>query len=152
MPLDSKRKGDIQVIVGATIAVLLVGFFIFGAMMMTSGGESSPTCGQLNIGLASDVRNTLDNGPYFQTGGGRCGFTLALDNGDIVAYKAVQPSGCTAKWKFDHFDCSGRRIAASRLAKYPVSIQTHHGVDTVVVNLGTPAPSTTARPATPTSG
>ena len=143
MPLDSKRKGDIQVIVGASIAVLLVGFFIFGAMMMTSGGESSPTCGQLNIGLASDVRNTLDNGPYFQTGGGRCGFTLALDNGDIVAYKAVQPSGCTAKWKFDHFDCSGRRIAASRLAKYPVSIQTHNGVDTVVVNLGTPAPSTT---------
>ena len=29
-------------------------------------------CGQLNIGLATDVRNTLDTqGPYFQTGGAR---------------------------------------------------------------------------------
>ncbi len=150
MPLDAKRKGDIKVIVGATVAVLLVGFFIFGAMMMTSRGGSGPTCGQLNIGLASDVRNTLNNGPYFQTGGGDCGFTLALDNGDIAAYKAVQPSGCTAQWKFDHWDCSGRRIAASDLAKYPVSIVTKNDVDTVVVDLRTP-PSTTTR-VTPTSG
>jgi hypothetical protein len=152
VPLDQKRKGDIKVIVGATVAVLLVGFFIFGAMMMTTGGGSGPTCGQLNIGLATDVRNTLDNGPYFQTGGGRCGFTLALANGDIVAYKVQQPSGCTAQWKFDHWDCSGRRIAVSRLAKYPVSIQTLHDVDTVVVNLGTAAPSTTTTaPSTPTT-
>ena len=69
MPLDPKRKGDIKVIVGATVAVLLIGFFIFGAMMMTTRGGSGPQCGQLNIGLASDVRNTLENGPYFQTGG-----------------------------------------------------------------------------------
>jgi hypothetical protein len=142
VPLDPKRKGDVKVIVGATVAVLLVGFFIFGAMMMTSGG-SGPTCGQLNIGLATGVRNTLENGPYFQTGGGRCGFTLALANDDIVAYKVLQPSGCTALWKFDHWECDGREIAATRLAQYPVSIQTEHGVDTVVVNLGTPAPSST---------
>lgn len=143
MPLDPKRMGDVKVIVGATVAVLLVGFFIFGAMMMTTGGGSSPTCVPLNIGLATDVRNTLENGPYFQTGGGRCGFTLALANGDIVAYKVVQPSGCTALWRFDHFECSGRRIAAARLAQYPVSIQTVNSVDTVVVNLGTPPTSTT---------
>ena len=143
MPLDPKRKGDVKVIVGATVAVLLVGSFIFGAMMMTTRGGSGPTCGQLNIGLATDVRNTLENGPYFQTGGGRCGFTLALTNDDIVAYKVLQPSGCTALWKFDHWECNGREIAPARLAQYPVSIQTEHGVDTVVVNLGTPAPSTT---------
>jgi len=142
VPFDAKRKGDVKVIVGATIAVLLVGFFIFGAMMVTTGG-GGPTCGQLNIGLATDVRNTLQNGPYFQTGGGRCGFTLALENDNIVAYKVDQPSGCVALWKFDHWECDGRRIAASRLAKYPVYIKTIHQVDTVVVNLGTPAPSST---------
>jgi hypothetical protein len=152
VPLDAKRKGDIKVIVGATIAVLFVGFFIFGAMMMTTGGGSGPTCPRLNIGLASDVRNTLNNGPYFQTGGGNCGFTLALDNGDIAAYKVQQPSGCTAQWKFDHWDCSGRRVAASSLAKYPVSIVTKNGVDTVVVDLRPPAPRTTTTRATPTSG
>jgi hypothetical protein len=143
VPLDPKRKGDAKVIIGATVAILLVGSFIFGAMMMTTRGGSGPTCGQLNIGLATDVRNTLGSGPYFQTGGGRCGFTLALANGDIVAYKVSQPSGCTALWKFDHFECDGRKIAPARLAQYPVSIQTEHGVDTVIVNLGTPAPSTT---------
>ena len=142
MPLDPKRKGDVKVIVGATIAVLLVGFFIFGAMMMTTGG-SSPTCGQLNVGSAAGIRDTLRNGPYFQSGGGRCGFFFALENDNIVAYKVEQPSGCTALWKFDHWECDGRRISPAKLAKYPLSIQTVNNVDTVVVNLGSPAPSTT---------
>lgn len=144
MPLDPKRKGDIKVIAGATVAVLLVGFFIVGAMIVTTRG-GSVQCPQLNIGLATGVRNNLDNGPYFQTGGGRCGFWLALENGDIVAYKAVQPSGCTAQLKLDHWSCGGRTVPASRLARYPVSIQTVNGVDAVIVNLSTDAPSTTAQ-------
>jgi hypothetical protein len=145
VPLDPKRKGDIKVIVGATVAVLLVGLFIFGAMLVTTRGGSGIQCGQLRIGLATDVRNNLENGPYFTTGGGRCSFWLALENGNIVAYKAEQPSGCTARWKFDHWDCSGRTIAARRLAQYPVSIPTLNGVDAVVVNLGTPEPSSTTQ-------
>jgi hypothetical protein len=151
VPLDPKRKGDVKVIVGATIAVLLVGFFIFGAMMMTTGGRSGPTCaGQLNIGLATGVRTNLEHGPYFQTGGGRCGFFLALENDNIVAYRVEQPSGCTALWKFDHWECDGRTISAARLAKFPVSIRTGTDGDSVVVNLGSPVPSstTTAAPST----
>ena len=143
VPLDPKRKGDVKVIAGATVAVLLVGFFIFGAMLMTTRGGSGPTCGQLNLGLATGVRNNLDHGPYFQTGGGRCGFFLALENDNIVAYRVEQPSGCTALWKFDRWECDGRPISARRLAQYPVSIQTGNDGDSVVVNLGTPAPSTT---------
>jgi hypothetical protein len=143
VPLDPKRKGDVKVIIGATVAVLLVGLFIFGALMMTTGGSGSTTCSsRLRIGLASGVRNNLDRGPYFQTGGGDCGFFFALENDDIVAYKVVQPSGCTAKWTFDHWECSGRRIAASRLAEYPVSIRTQNGVDTLFVNLAPPPTST----------
>lgn len=143
MPLDPKRKGDIKVIVGATVAVLLVGFFIFGAMIVTTRGGQGVQCGRLNIGLATDVRNNLNDGPYFQTGGGHCGFWLALDNAAIVAYKAEQPSGCTAQLKRDHWDCGGRTIPAQRLAQYPVSITTVNGVDAVIVNLGTPAPTST---------
>ena len=145
MPLDPKRKGDIKVIAGATVAVLLVGFFIVGAMIVTTRGGSGVQCGQLNIGAATGVRDNLGNGPYFQTGGGRCGFWLALENDDIVAYKAVQPSGCTAQLKLDHWSCGGRTVPASRLARYPVSLQTVKGVDAVIVNLGTAAPSTTAQ-------
>ena len=143
MPIDPKRAGDIKVLVGATIAVLLLGFFIAGAALVTTRGGGGIECGQLNIGLATDIRNTLESGPYPQTGGGSCTFWLALDNGNIVAYKAIQPSGCTAKWKFDHWVCGDLTKDAADLAQYPVSIQTTHGVDAVIVNLGTPATSTT---------
>ena len=142
MPIDPKRAGDIKVLVGATIAVLLLGFFIAGAALVTTRGGGGIECGQLNIGLATDIRNTLGGGPYPQTGGGSCTFWLALDNGDIVAYKAIQPSGCTAKWKLNHWVCGGATVDASSLAQYPVSIQTVHGVDVVIVNLGS-LPTTT---------
>ena len=138
MPSD-RRKGDIKVIVGATIAVLLVGFFIAGAALVTTRGGGGIECGQLDIGLASDIRNTLDGGgPYFVTGGADCGFWLALENGDIVAYQALQPSGCTLVLKLNHWDCGNRTIPVSDIIKYPLSIQTVHDEDAVIVNLGTP--------------
>jgi hypothetical protein len=143
VPIDFRRKSDIKLIAGATVAVLLVGFFIAGAMIVTTRGSSGPSCGQLDIGLASGVRSDIEHGPLFQTGGGDCGFWLALDNGDITAYRAIQPSGCTLDWQGDHWDCGGRTLTADELRQYPVSIQTRNGVDTVVVNLGTPAPSST---------
>jgi hypothetical protein len=143
LAFDPKRKGDIKIVVGATIAVLLVGFFIAGAALVTTRGQGGVECGQLNLGLASGVRAPLENGPYPQTGGGRCTFWLALDNGNIVAYKAIQPQGCTAKWKLDHWECGGNAIEASSLAQYPVSIRTLSGVDSVIVNLGSPEPSST---------
>jgi hypothetical protein len=143
VPIDFRRKGDLKLIIGATVAVLLVGFFVAGAMIVTTSGSGGPQCGQLNIGLASDIRNTLQHGPYFQTGGGDCGFWLALDNGDITTYKAIQPSGCTLEWKGDHWDCDGENLSPGQIDQYPLSIQTQKGVDVVIVNLGTPAPSTT---------
>jgi hypothetical protein len=140
--IDFRRKSDIKLVAGATVAVILVGLFIAGAMIVTTSGSSGPQCGQLNIGLASSVRSNLEHGPYFQTGGGDCGFWLALDNGDIAAYKAVQPAtGCTLDWKGDHWECDGTNAPVSDLAQYPVAIQTQDGVDVVMVNLGTPDPS-----------
>jgi hypothetical protein len=144
LPFDPKRKGDIKIVVGASIAVLLLGFFIAGAALVTTRGSKGIECShQLNIGLATDIRDTLAAGPYFQTGGGTCGFWLALDNGDIAAYKAVQPSGCTLKWLLDHWGCGDLTLPASSLAQYPLSIQTINGIDVAIVNLGAPIPSTT---------
>lgn len=143
MPIDPKRAGDIKVLVGATIAVLLLGFFVAGAALVTTRGNQGIQCGQLNIGLATGVRDNLGGGPYLQTGGGNCTFWLALDNGDIVAYRAIQPSGCTLQLRLDHWDCGGETVPTDTLAQYPVSIQTVHGVDAVIVNLGTPSTSTT---------
>jgi len=146
VPLDPKRKGDLKVIAGATVAVLLVGFFIFGAMMMTTGGGSGPTCGRLNIVLATGVRKNLEHGPYFQTGGGRCGFTLALENDNIVAYKVEQPDGCTLNVSREKFVCGDQPADLSTLAQYPVSIETIDDVDTVLVDLTDRPASTTAPP------
>jgi len=141
VPIDFSRKSDIKLLAGATVAVLLVGFFIAGAMIVTTRGGTGPQCGQLNIGSASAVRDSLTNGPYFQSGGGDCGFWLALDNDDIVAYKAIQPADCTLNWKLDHWECGGETVPNARLAQYPLNIRTQRGIDVVVVNLGTPQPS-----------
>jgi hypothetical protein len=151
---SSSRSSDIKLIVSATVAVLLVGFFIAGAALVATRGSGSVVCGQLNIGSASDVRQKLqDGGPYFQTGGANCGFWLALQDGDIVAYKVEQPDGCTLQLKRDGWKCGNRtKIDATTLAAYPVSIQTFNQTDAVIVDLLPPGVgSTTTSPPAPTT-
>jgi hypothetical protein len=147
-----RRSSDVKIIVGATIAVLLAGFFIAGAALVATRGGGNIVCNQLNVGSASDIRRTLQSGgPYFQTGGAGCGFWLALDDNDIVAYKVVQPSGCTLKLKRDHWECSGVTVAQADLVSYPVTIQSVHDVDAVIVDLrpAPAAPTTTAASSLP---
>jgi hypothetical protein len=135
------RASDVKLIVGATLAVLLAGFFIAGAALVATRGSGNIVCTELNIGAASDVRRTLQSGgPYFQTGGAGCGFWLALDDNDIAAYKVQQPSGCTLKLKRDHWECGDQVVAPSDLVSYPVSIKTVGDVDAVIVDLR-PAPA-----------
>ncbi|HEY5171800.1 MAG TPA: hypothetical protein VIK54_08755, partial [Acidimicrobiia bacterium] len=106
MASSRTRSADIKLIVGATVGVLLAGFLIAGAAFIATRSTGSVVCGQLNIGSATDVRQTLQNGgPYFQTGGAGCGFWLALADGDIVAYKVEQPQTCALKLKGDHWEC-----------------------------------------------
>lgn len=147
------RSSDIKLIASATVAVLLVGFFIAGAALIATRGSGSVVCGQLNIGSASDVRQKLqDGGPYFQTGGARCGFWLALQDGDIVAYKVEQPDGCTLQLKREGWKCGDvTRLDPSGLATYPVSIQTFGTTDAVIVDLVPPGLTSTTLPATTTT-
>jgi len=141
----ASRSGDIKLIVGATLAVLLVGFLIAGAALVATRGKGSLVCPELNIGAAADIRSTLENGgPVFQTGGAGCGFWLALVDNDIVAYKADQPQGCTLKLKRDHWECGGATVAEDTLAQYPVAVRTVSNIDAVFVDLRpNPVASTT---------
>ena len=141
----ASRASDIKLLLGATVGVLLVGGMIAGMALIATRGSKNIVCSQLNIGSASNVRNTLQTGgPYFQTGGAGCGFWLALDDNDIVAYKAEQPQkNCTLKLKRDHWECGGVPIETSELAQYPVAIQTLGQVDAVIVDLRSPPTPTT---------
>ena len=118
---------------------MFAGFLIAGGALVATRGGGNIVCNQLTVGDAGDLRSTLQNGgPYFQTGGASCGFWLAIDDNDIVAYKVKQPDGCTLKLKRDHWECGGATVAASDLAQYPVSFQKIDNKDAVIVDLRPP--------------
>ncbi len=147
MATARSRSADIKLLAGATIGVLLAGFLIAGAALIATRGSKNIVCPQLQAGDAAQVRKTLQSGgPYFNTGGADCGFWLALDNGNIVAYRSSQPSGCTLKLKRDHWDCGGQTVESSTLAQYPVSIQTRNNTDLVIVDLLPQATTSSSHP------
>ncbi len=153
MASSRARASDIKLLIGATVAVLLAGFFIAGAALVATRSSGNVVCGVLNIGSATDVRQTLQNGgPYFQTGGAGCGFWLALSDGDIVAYRVEQPQNCKLQLKRDHWDCGGQTVPAEGLATYPVSIVTVGQADSVVINLLPPGATTTTTSTTVATG
>jgi hypothetical protein len=150
LPTARARSSDVKLIVAATLAVLMAGFLIAGAALVATRGSKSLVCPELNIGAAADVRKTLQNGgPYFQTGGAACSFYLALDDGDIVAYKVKQSRGCTLLLKRDHWECGGEVVPASELDQYPVSIRTVADIDAVIVDLRPPLPGSTTTSSPP---
>ena len=149
---DRKRNADVKLMVGATVGVLLAGFLIIaGIYVAAAGGGKGVACGRYPVGTAADIRNDLETGgPFFQTGGSKCGFWLALDDGDVVAYRAIQPSGCTLDLKREKFKCGGKLVDVADLEQYPVSIITHDKIDTLIVDLtGLPVATTTSSSTTP---
>ncbi|HET9728366.1 MAG TPA: hypothetical protein VFR41_03045 [Acidimicrobiia bacterium] len=144
MPTARARPSDIKVLVGATLAVLMAGFLIAGGLLIATRGSKNIRCGQLNLGSATNIRQTLQSeGAELRSGGGSCSFWIALDQGDIVAYRVNQP-GCVLQLKDQgrRWECGGRTLQAADLTQYPVSIQRVGSVDSVVVDLG-PTTSTT---------
>jgi len=125
----------------------MAGFLIAGGALVATRGGKNVVCPQLNIGSVADIRRLLLNGgPVFQTGGASCGFWLALDDGDVVAYKVTQAAGtgtCSLKLKRDHWECGGRVVVPSDLAQYPVQTKTIDNIDAVIVDLRPPVPATT---------
>ena len=145
-----QRNADVKLIVVATIAVLLAGFVIGAGLFVAASSGGRVQCGRLPIGAADSIRDDLDHGPFFQTGGANCGFWMSLDEGDIVAYKVEQPDGCTLNVSREKFVCGDQPADLATLAQYPVSIETIDDVDTVLVDL-TDRPASTTAPPTSTS-
>jgi hypothetical protein len=144
-----QRNADVKLMLGATVAVLLAGLVIgAGIFVAADSGGDRVSCGRLPVGSADAVREEVERGPAFQTGGGSCGFWLALDEGDIVAYRVEQPSGCALKYERDHFECGGERVDAADLTQYPVSIETRDGTDTLIVDLANTEGSTASSSST----
>jgi hypothetical protein len=130
------RNADIKLIAASTLAVLVAGGLIALGVFTALRGGSGTACPELNLGLASDQLRRLENeGPQFRTGGGECSFWLALDDGDFVAYKVKQPSGCTLQLKRNDWECGGEAVSTESLAQYPVYIRTIEDADALVVDL-----------------
>jgi hypothetical protein len=142
VPSSRGRNSDIKLIVSATVAVLLAGFFIAGALFIATGGSKSTVCAPQNLGHLTDVRQDLvSQGPYFVTAGGGCGAWVALDQDNVVAYKTSQP-GCTLTLKRDGWHCGGRVVEASTLSQFPVRIQRVGQTDAVVIDFAPPTTTT----------
>jgi len=111
-----QRRSDIKLIAVAAFMVLAAGGLIAAGLLaaMHKGG-SAPSCGQLPLGSVDSIRSDLEPGaPVFRTGGGDCSFWLALDGGDIVAYKLKVPGrACTVTFHNDRFVCGGEPIDRS---------------------------------------
>jgi hypothetical protein len=131
-----QRNADLKLMLGAAVAIILAGSLIAIGFLVASNNDDRATCGRLPVGTADGVRSDLETGgPYFQTGGGGCGFYLALnDSGDIVAYAAKQPD-CTLRLERENFVCGNESVDVASLEKFPVSIEEHDKIDTVIVDL-----------------
>lgn len=104
------------------LAGLLVGALIF---LATGGAEGTPSPKPVYIGLESDLRTTLNQGPrlYFAHPFGGTGFWLDVEGGHLVALVARVPgtSSCTVAWKNlsrGYFDCHDRRLSSRQLDRY----------------------------------
>jgi hypothetical protein len=141
VPGRRQRNSDLKVMLGAATAVLLVGLFIAGALVMTTSGNEV-SCGRLAVGPIEEIYGDVEGGPAYIQGGGKCAAWVALEQGDIVAYKVRQPNGCQLLVEDGELQCAdGTRVAVDELEEFPVSIETRNDIDTVVVDLSPPLPA-----------
>jgi hypothetical protein len=147
-----QRNADVKLIVAATVAVLLAGFVIVVGLLVATGRGDRVSCGRLPVGAADAIREELEGGPFFQTGGADCSFWLSLEEGDIVAYKIDQRDSCSLNVDREVFVCDDLPVDVETLAQYPVTIETVDDLDTVVVDLTEqPNPSTATSTSTTTT-
>jgi hypothetical protein len=149
----SRRTDDVVVLAAAVVAVLLVGALITAVLWFGSRGSDNPTCGSLNIGSADGIRADLEReGASFYTGGGDCGFWLAIEDGEIVAYRVVQPGGCTLTLRSgQRWACDDESRDPDELARYDVSIENIDDIEAIIVDLTPGRSDTTSTTATSTT-
>jgi len=104
------------------LAALLVGALLF---LATGGAQGTPSRKPVYIGLETDLRHTLDQGPrlYFAHPFGGTGFWLDVEDRHLVALVARVPGtqSCTVAWKnlrCGYYDCHDRRLTGRQLDRY----------------------------------
>jgi hypothetical protein len=132
-----QRREDIRLILVSAFLVVAAGGLIAIGLVTAMGGGNSPTCPRLRLGAVDSIREQVqDGGPFFTTGGGECGFWVALEGNDVVAYKLHVPGrDCTVRFRNDRYTCGGETILSADLAQYPTSIETIDDIDTLFVDL-----------------
>ncbi len=149
--MDRKQKSQLKFLSAAVTAVLLVGFFVGGALLMVTNRSGSAECGLFNAGDGAAIEERLaEGGPYFVTGGGNCSFWLAIDDGEVVAVKPrIAGRDCSVRWRasLDAWVCGGDEVSFGKLARYPTREGTGDVDGALLVDFGDrPATTTTTTP------
>jgi hypothetical protein len=121
-PAASDRRLVLVTTASVVFAALVVGTLLY---LATGGAQGTPTPKPVYIGLESDLRATLNQGPrlYFAHPFGGTGFWLDTEDGHLVALVARVPGtqSCTVAWKNlsrGYYDCHDRLLSARQLDRY----------------------------------
>jgi len=128
---SSQRRGDLRLVLGATVGVLLGGVIIAAAILaLTSRGGSGPDIKKpVPFGLESAIHKQVREGGPVNIAGlsGDDGFWVAVEDHELVALlvKQPQPASCTLRWRGskDTFTCDDRPVSSRQMARYRSFIQ-----------------------------
>jgi hypothetical protein len=121
----SQRRGDIKLLLGAGISVLLAGVVIAAAILaVTSGGGTPNIKRPLPFGLESAIHDNVRQGGPINIAGlsGDDGFWVAIEDHRLVALlvKQPKPNACTLRWRGskDTFTCDDKPVSSRTMARY----------------------------------
>lgn len=136
--MATRRSSDLTLILLSAFAVLAAGALIAaGIWVTTARGDRSTGCGLLRLGTADEVRARLEaGGPEYASAGASCDYWLALDAGDVVAYRtSLAGRDCTVRLGGGEFRCGDDPVPPEELEQYPLRVEDIDGVDVVVIDL-----------------
>jgi hypothetical protein len=129
----AQRRGDIKLLLGAAVGVLLGGIVIAAAILaITSRGGTPNLERPVPFGLESDVHERVRQGGPVNIAGlsGDDGFWVAVEDHQLVALlvKQPKPNACTLRWRGskDTFTCDDKPVASRNMARFR-SFTSHHG-------------------------
>lgn len=143
--MTTRRLSDRYLLLLSVFIVLAVGGLLAAGIWIASRGGSGPVeCGLVEVGTADDVRARIaEAGPEYASAGRRCDYWLALDAGDVVAYRTMLTGrDCTVRYAGGSFHCGDEELDPADLEQYPLAIHDAGGVDVLVLDLRTPATTT----------
>lgn len=123
-------RSDRQIIIFATVLVLVAGLVVAGLIFVVTGGtKDTPKAAPLFLGLEPELSAKIDEGGplYFANPFGGKGFWLDAENNKLVAVAIDLPKGsnCLVKWRDTrkaYEDCYENKFQVGSLDRYAVSV------------------------------